>query len=156
MLSGLSLGTLVVEGREGSGVLWTVRHALEQDREVSCVPGSIYSSASKLTNQLIQEGAKLVVQVEDVLEELNLSALTGEQPVLPGLLSVDTEEEVQVLKSLELEPQHVDELSRRTVLPITVVMGTLAVLEVEGLARLVGRMHYVRVREAPAEYSLSG
>ena len=156
LLSGLSLGTLVVEAREGSGALWTVRHALEQDREVFCVPGSIYSSASKLTNQLIQESAKLVVQVEDVLEELKLSALTGEQPALPGLLSVDTEEEAQVLKSLELEPQHVDELSRRTVLPITVVMGSLAVLEVKGLARLVGRMHYVRVREALAEYSLSG
>ncbi len=96
-----------------------------------------------------------MVQVEDVLEELNLSALTGEQPALPGLLSVDTEEEAQVLRSLELEPQHVDELSRRTVLPITTVMSTLTVLEMKGLARLVGRMHYIRVREAPAEYSVS-
>ncbi len=89
--------------------------------------GSICPLASKLPNQLIQEGAKLVVQVEDVLEELNLSALTREQPALPRLLSVDTEEKAQVLRSLELGPQHVDELSRRTVLLITLVRGACRV-----------------------------
>ena len=156
LLSGLSLGTLVVEAGEGSGALWTVRHALEQGREVFCVPGSIYSPASKVTNQLIQEGAKLVAQVEDVLEELNLSMLANEQPPLPGLLAPEGPEEAALLGILEFEPRHVDDLSRRCGLPIPVVTSTLALLEVKGLARLTGRMHYVRAREASAVYTARG
>ena len=58
-----------------------------------------------------------------------------------------------LLGALEMEPQHVDELSRRSGLPITVVTGTLAVLEMKGLARPVGRMNYIRVREVAPEYS---
>ena len=65
LLSGLTLGTLVIEAGEGSGALWTVRHALEQGREVFCIPGRIYSPASKVTNELIQERAKLVTHLED-------------------------------------------------------------------------------------------
>ena len=66
LISGISLGTLVVEAGRSSGARWTVRHALEQDREVFCVPGSIYSPASELTNRLIQDGAKLVLNHNDV------------------------------------------------------------------------------------------
>ena len=156
LLSGLSLGTLVIEAAEGSGALWTVRHALEQDREVLCLPGSIYSPASMLTNQLIQEGAKLVMRVEDVLEELNLSAAAAEQRELPGLGAADTQEEADLIAALEMEPQHVDELSRRSGLPITMVTGTLTLLEMKGRVRQVGRMHYIRVREASPEYSARG
>ena len=75
LISGISLGSLVVEAGEGSGARWTVYHALEQNREVFCVPGSIYSPMSRLTNRLIQEGAKLVSNVTDILEELNLTAV---------------------------------------------------------------------------------
>ena len=156
LLSGLSLGTLVVEAGEGSGALWTVRHALEQGREVFCVPGNIYSPASKVTNQLIQESAKLVTVVEDILEELNLSALAGEQPPLPGLALPEGPEEAALLGILEFDPQHVDDLSRRSGLPIRVVTSTLALLEVKGLTRLAGRMHYVKVREAAAPYASRG
>ena len=77
LLSGLGLGTLVIEAGEGSGTLGTVRFALEQGRDVFCVPGSIYSPASKWTNRLIQEGAKLVTTVEDILEELQMVPLEG-------------------------------------------------------------------------------
>ena len=58
LISGISRGSLVIEAGEGSGARWTVYHALEQNREVFCVPGSIYSPMSRLTNRLIQEGAK--------------------------------------------------------------------------------------------------
>ena len=132
LLSGLTLGTLVVEAGERSGALWTVRHALEQNREVFCVPGSIYSAASHWTNRLIQEGAKLVLDVEDILEELNLSAVAASQEPLPGLLTADTPEETQLLNFLGAEPLHIDELSRQCELPITSVSGALALMELKG------------------------
>ena len=72
IISGMTLGTLITEASETSGTRWTVYHALEQNREIFCVPGSIYSDASKLTNRLIREGAKLVCDVSDILEEIGL------------------------------------------------------------------------------------
>ena len=72
IISGMTLGTLITEASETSGTRWTVYHALEQNREIFCVPGSIYSEASKLTNRLIREGAKLVCNVGDILVEIGL------------------------------------------------------------------------------------
>ena len=72
IISGMTLGTLITEASETSGTRWTVYHALEQNREIFCVPGSIYSDASKLTNRLIREGAKLVCDVSDILVEIGL------------------------------------------------------------------------------------
>ncbi len=150
LLSGLSLGTLVIEAGEGSGTLSTVRFALEQNREVLCVPGSIYSPASRLTNRLIQEGAKLVATVEDVLDELRLGGAPRQEP-MPGLSVADTEDEARLIEALGHEPLHVDELSRETGMPVTRVIGTLAMMEMKGTALQVGRMNYIRTREASAQ-----
>ena len=150
VLSGLSLGTLVVEAPERSGTLSTIRSALEQNREVFCVPGSIYSPTSAVTNRLIQEGAKLVMAAEDILEELNLSAVASHQTPLPGLFEAETGDEAALYEALNSEPQHIDDLSRRTEIPVTRVTGTLAVMELKGQVRQVGRMNYVRARGAAA------
>ena len=150
VLSGLSLGTLVVEAPERSGTLSTIRSALEQNREVFCVPGSIYSPASVITNRLIQEGAKLVMEAEDVLEELNLSAVTSQQSPLPGLFEAESGDEAALYEALDFEPQHIDDLSRRTQIPVTRVTGTLAVMELKGQVRQVGRMNYIRARGTTA------
>ena len=150
LLSGLSLGTLVIEAPERSGTFSTIRSALEQNREVLCVPGSIYSPASALTNQMIREGAKLVMNAEDVLEELNLGAATAHQSPLPGLDEPVSGDEAAIYEVLNLDPQHIDDLSRRTEIPVTRVMGALSVMELRGQVRQVGRMNFIRARASPA------
>ena len=150
LLSGLSLGTLVIEAGEGSGALSTVRFALEQGREVFVGPESIYSPASTLTNRLAQEGAKIVTGVEDVLEELNLSPVSASQPRLDSLLTEGTDDGAGLLPLLGFEPQHIDDISRRAGISVTRVSGALAIMEMNGQVRQVGRMNYILSRSAPA------
>ena len=155
LISGISLGTLVIEAGEGSGSRWTVYHALEQDREVFCVPGSIFSPNSRLTNQLIQEGAKLAATADDILEELNLTSVTKqiEMPLATGPeLPASGGDEESLLGLLTDEPVHIDDIRRSAGLPITAVSGMLTMLELKGMARQVGCMHYVRMREVAAIY----
>lgn len=161
LISGMTLGTLVVEAGEGSGTRWTVQQALQQDREVFCVPGSIFSPASRFTNRLIKEGAKLVAEYTDVLEELNLPdiPLPGgvqaelQNPLEPpagqklteedDLLGLDVDESSLVAR-LSGEPVHVDDLCRQSGIPIATITSMLTLLELKGKVAQVGSMHYVR------------
>jgi DNA processing protein len=150
IMSGISLGVLVVEAGERSGALSTSYHALEQNREVFAVPGSILSPASRGTNTLIQEGAKLVTDGNDILEELNLTQVAQQlemKVVLP-----ENEMEATLLRQLTAEPLHIDEVCRRSGLPIAMVSSTLTMMELKGMARQVGGMNYVLAREAREEY----
>jgi DNA processing protein len=151
ILSGLSLGVLVTEGGEDSGAMITAADAIEQDREVFAVPGSILSPSSRGTNQLIQKGeAKLVRQYTDILEELNLMAVERQmemREVLP-----ESESESVLLKQLSAEPSHIDEVCRRSGLPAATVSSTLAMMELKGMVRQVGTMNYVLARELRQEY----
>ena len=151
LMSGISLGTLAVEAGPGSGAFWTVRHALEQNREVFCVPGSIFSPASLGTNQLIQEGAKLVLDYRDVLKEINLSAL-AQQAEMQLLIPSVEEEEARLLGVMTTEPIHIDEICRDAELPVSAVSSSLTLMELKGLVKRVGGMHYVRTREVAAAY----
>lgn len=147
ILSGLSLGVLMVEGDVKSGAMITARLALEQNREVFAVPGSIYSPGSRGTNKLIQDGeAKLTQGVQDILAELNLT-MAEHQIQAAELIPADETESI-VLRNLSGEPTHVDELRRACGLPIATVTSALAMMELKGLVRLVGQMNYVRAREA--------
>jgi DNA processing protein len=149
ILSGISLGVLVVEGDTKSGALITARQALEQNREVFAVPGSIYSPNSRGTNKLIQDGeAKLTLDVQDILAELNLS-MAAQQIEMTELIPPDETESV-LLRFLGAEPLHIDEVRRESGLPIATVTSALAMLELKGLVRQVGRMNYIRARETPA------
>jgi DNA processing protein len=153
LLSGFSLGVLVVEAAYDSGAMWTVRHAVDQNRDVFAVPGSIYSPGSRGPNRLIQDGAKLVLDHTDILQELNLSTVER-QAALPGLGEAMplTQGDTGILSFIGQEPVHIDEVVRDAGLPIAAVSGALAVLELAGAVRQVGAMHYVRVREAQAAY----
>jgi DNA processing protein len=151
ILSGLSLGVLVTEGGEDSGAMITAADAIEQNREVFAVPGSILSPASRGTNQLIQKGeAKLVRQYTDILEELNLMAIERQmemREILP-----ESENESVLLKQLGAEPAHIDEVCRRSGLPAATVSSTLAMMELKGMVKQVGTMNYVLARELRQEY----
>jgi DNA processing protein len=147
ILSGVSLGVLIVEGDVKSGAMITARQALEQNREVFAVPGSIYSPNSRGTNKLIQDGeAKPTLDVQDVLAELNLT-MAVQQIEMTELVPADETESV-LLRLIGGEPTHVDEVRRESGMPIATVTSTLAMLELKGLVRQVGRMNYVRAREA--------
>ena len=155
LISGMSLGTLVVEAGEKSGARWTVYHALEQNREVFCVPGSIFSPASRLTNSLIQDGAKLVSSHNDILEELNLTVITRQIEMrlaenMPP--SPDAGGEADLLRCLDHEPTHIDDIGRSASMPIATVGSLLTMLELKGLVKQVGAMHYVRIGEATPAY----
>ena len=150
LISGLSLGVVVIEAGERSGALITARFALEQDREVFAVPGNINSPVSVGTNRLIQQGAKLVMGIEDILEELNLrmaSEQAAAQVVLP-----DSAEEAALLSQLSTQPLHVDDLGRLTGMPSYLISSTLTMMELKGMVQQVGGMNYVRLREPEVVY----
>ncbi len=144
ILSGITLGTLVVEAGEHSGALITARHALDQNREVFAVPGSVLSPSSRGTNRLIQRSeAKLVSDYKDILEELNLSWV-GKQIEMEALFPAN-DNESQVLHYVGHEPIHIDEIIRSSGLEISIVSSVLAMMELRGMVRQVGGMNYVRV-----------
>jgi DNA processing protein len=152
ILSALSLGVLVVEGDVDSGALITARLALEQNREVFAVPGSIYSPTYRGANKLIRDGeAKLVAAAEDILEELNLTMATH-QMELREVLPADSTE-ARLLKVITNQPIHIDEVQRASGLPIAAVSGALAMLELKGAVKQVGPMNFVRARDAGAAYT---
>ena len=157
----MTLGTVVVEAAEGSGARWTLKQALEQDREVFCVPGSIFSPVSRYTNRMIKEGAKLVADYTDILEELNLTDAerlelrrrpseeaqaafaAGSAPGADDLDGLD-EGEAGLMALVSAEPVHVDDLCRQSGLPIATISSILTILELKGRVTQVGTMHYVR------------
>jgi DNA processing protein len=141
---------LVVEGDVKSGALITASLALEQNREVFAVPGSVFSTQSRGTHRLLQEGAKLVQGVEDILEELNLTMVPQQMEMKELVPATDTEE--RLLRHISTEPVHIDEVRRLSGLPIAAVSSALSMLELKGLVRQMGPMSYVRTREAGAIY----
>ncbi len=150
VISGLSLGVVIVEAGERSGALITADYAAEQGRDVFAVPGNMFNRASKGCNRLIQQGAKLVLGVEDVLEELNLTMVVQQlelQAIVP-----ENETESRLLSFLSSDPLHVDEIVRRTALPISEVSSTLALMELKGMVRQVSGMNYVLARERGPAY----
>ena len=153
IMSGLSLGVLVVEADEKSGARITADRALEQDREVFAVPGSVLSPASRLTNKLIQEGAKLVREANDILEELNLTMAVQQVEAKEAIPATDTESVILgILQQLSPEPAHIDEVGRQSGISIPAISSALMTMELKGMVKQVGGMNYIVAREARADY----
>jgi DNA processing protein len=141
ILSGLSSGVLVVESGESGGALITANFAVEQNREVFAVPGSVLSPMSRGPNKLIQEGAKLVRNHLDIIEELNLSVVS--QQLVMEELTASNEIESHIMKCMTGEPTHIDEICRKTGINTSTVMSNLAIMEFKGLVRQIGSMSYM-------------
>lgn len=147
IIAGMTLGTVVIEAPETSGALITARLALDYNREVFAVPGSIFSPSSIGTNSLLKAGAKIVTSVQDILEELpplpsrkNASEKTSE--FTPHGLS---SEEEKILALLSHEPLHVDKIMKAARLETSSANSVFTLLEIKGLIRNVGGMHYIRL-----------
>jgi DNA processing protein len=146
IISGMTLGTLIVEAGTVSGALITARLALEQGREVFAVPGPINSWASKGTNGLIKEGAKLVDDVEDIFEELgpHLGSLILKKKRSENVPDKRNSEADPILEALIEKPLHIDILIKKTGIPAHKIISKLIELEMEGIIRQLPGHIYLR------------
>ena len=142
VISGISRGCLVVEAALQSGSLITARFANEQGREVFALPGSIHSPLAKGCHALLKQGAKLVDSANDILEELNLGAVTPTAHEVPAL-DVDA---ARLLDLLGYEPSSLDALCARASLGANTISTLLLKLEMHGLIENLPGGRYQRVR----------
>lgn len=139
IISGLSLGVIIIEANRKSGALHTARHAMEQGREVMAIPGRIDSFASDGCNDLIRDGATLIRNIDDVLEALGplvqpVQTEQQEEVRSPRELALN-EQERQILNLVTSEPQHLDEIIRASDINSSRVLATLTVLEMKRMVK---------------------
>lgn len=142
IISGISLATVVIEAKEKSGTMITTRCALDQGKEVFAVPGNINSIYSKGTNKLIQDGSKLILCAEDILEELDylLDKKVPKQPIDYSALDKD---EVSVVRYIETNPNaSPDDLALNLDLSIDVINFLLTSLELKNIIENIGNNEF--------------
>ncbi|MGB2697647.1 MAG: DNA-processing protein DprA [Candidatus Zixiibacteriota bacterium] len=144
LISGLSLGVIVIEAPKRSGALLTAECALDQGREVFAVPGNIGSKKSEGSNALIKKGAALVTSVDDILSELKgVLGFTSEKEKIK-LETTLSEEEKRVFSFLSLEPNHIDKIAKKSNFKIPQLLSVLLSLELKGLVKQLSGKMFVR------------
>ena len=134
IISGLSRGVLVIEATRKSGSLITANLAIEQNREVFAIPGSIFSPTSEGTNHLIKNStAKLVENVQDILEELNISNIPQKINIRQKIKI--TPDEQHLLSIIPSEPTHLDEIIAKSKMESDQVLALLTILELKGIIK---------------------
>jgi DNA processing protein len=145
----MSLGVIVIEAADRSGALISARHAMEQGREVFALPGRVDNRNARGCHRLIRDGAKLIESVDDVLAELGPLAspttIDGSTVVHhPAELNLN-EREQAVLQAIDREPTEIDEMARKTQIPVHQVLAAVSALEMRRLVRRVSGTKLVRL-----------
>lgn len=141
IISGLSLGVLVVEAPEKSGALITANFALEHGRDVFAIPGQMFSPNAAGANHLIQQGAKLVSSADDIIDELGLRRKTLEEKTETFL----TDGRERTILEILSEPAGVDEIKAQTNLSTPEIITILSELELKGLVRAAGQSRFQKI-----------
>lgn len=137
LITGMSLGVVIIEAALRSGALISARMAMEQNREVFAIPGQIDNPVARGVNSLIRDGATLVQSVDDVLEQLGplrkpLKVSETQTVLAPAELQLNDQEQT-VLQHIDLAPMSLDALVARSQLPVHRVLSTLSILEMKRL-----------------------
>lgn len=142
IISGLSQGVLIIEAPWRSGALITARFALEQNREIFVVPGSIFSKNLEGNHELIKSGAKLVTKLEDILLELNLPLDLKKESLEKTSLELEPEEKIiwEIIQSAE-KPVSLEEIVEKSNLPINLITRYLTFLELKNLIKAEGNFY---------------
>ena len=151
IISGLSLGTIVVEAVEKSGALITANLALQQGREVFAIPGNIFSRYSQGAHGLIKEGAKLVENVNDVIEEirgfsknLNIEGREKSNKTIQTPICSLNQKEQKIYDCVLWEPVPIDEIVQKCNLPVKDISSSLMIMEIKGLIKQVSGKMFIR------------
>ena len=156
IISGLSLGSLVVEAAQRSGSLITADYANEQGRMVFAIPGSIHNPLARGCHRLIRQGAKLVETAHDVMEDLAaqidlsqlLSTESTPEKVAPEVVeTAQNDDNTRLLDAMGYDPVSIDQLVVQTGLTPAALSSMLLVMELQGLIAANGRGSYTRIRE---------
>lgn len=142
IISGLSRGVVVIEAPERSGALITVDFAAEQGRDAFAVPGPVHAPASAGCLRILREGATLVRNADDVLEDLHIRHLETQQPP-PSTASL-SDDERRLLSVLTSQPQHIDDIAEAISKSVGEVSGELMMLELQGQVHSAGNGYYCR------------
>jgi len=146
IISGLCQGLLVVEAAKQSGSLITARMALEQNREVFAIPGSIHNPLARGCNALIRDGAKLVETTQDILEELNQYYQQDKDSLPLQTESMLDLEQQTLLNHIMFSPTSIDDIVQNTGQSVKVISSMLLILELQGHIETTASGCYMRIK----------
>lgn len=140
IISGLSMGIIVIEAQEKSGSLITATHASNQGKDVFALPGNINSVFSRGTNKLIRDGAIPLLELEDIIEEISEFKELRNKSIIKNKVDLDnfSDLEVKIIECLKMQATHCDEISYKTGIDISELNSMLTILELKGIIKELG------------------